>query len=170
MKTVLVVSDIHGYKERFEAILEQHSNVDYILSAGDSELSDVFLAAHNVHAVYGNAYKDVGDAHVLLTIEGQTLVMVHGHEHRVHYGDHQLVKLLKKHDAVMVIHGHTHIAKHTKTRHGIIVNPGAVSRSRGRMPASYSVLTIDEYRYTLAWYDAQNHQLLTDVEGHFKEQ
>ncbi len=169
MKTLLVVSDIHGYKERFEAILEHHADVDYVLSAGDSELSNAFLASHNVYAVYGNAYMDAGEARVVLTIEGQTLVMVHGHEYRVHYGDHQLMKLLKKHHAVLVIHGHTHIAKHTKTRQGVIMNPGAVSRSRGRMPASYSVVTIHEHHYTIAWYDAQSHQLLTDVQGQFKE-
>lgn len=169
MKKLLVLSDVHGYRERYERIIKAHPEVDYRLSAGDSELEWSLLAKHDVLAVYGNAYQDAGDKKVILELEGHTIVMVHGHEHRVHQGDQGLMKLLKKHEATFVIHGHTHVARHTKTPSGVILNPGAVSRSRGSLPASYALLTIEETQYTMTWYDAQSDAILGTIEHSLKE-
>lgn len=169
MKKLLIFSDVHGYRDRYERILKVHADVDYRLSAGDSELEPSLLANHNVLAVYGNADQDAGQKKVILDVEGHTLVMVHGHEHRIHLGDHGMVKLLKKHQATFVIHGHTHVARLTLTSAGVIINPGAVSRSRGSLPASYALLTIKEGQYTMTWYDAQNDAILDSVEYSLKE-
>lgn len=170
MKKLLLMSDIHGYQERFERIVKEHPDVDYRLSAGDSELEASLLTQHDVMAVYGNAFMDAGEAQIVLTVEKMKLVMVHGHEHRVHHGDHGLVKLLKKHQAHFVIHGHTHVARHTPTDVGIIVNPGAISRSRGALPASYALLTLEQSLYTITWYDALTHEVLGKVKHSLKEQ
>ena len=157
---VLILSDVHGQIETLQTILERHQDVDACLSAGDQELPQSWLDKHAIQAVYGNAYQDSGQAIIQTVFDAWRVVMVHGHQHHVHRSDHGLVQLMVQTQADMVVHGHTHVLRLTKTEKGYLLNPGAVSHSRSSFPSSYVVADFTSNLLNVGFYDVQNGNLL----------
>jgi putative phosphoesterase len=157
---VLIVSDVHGHLEKLHTIVTRHPTVETVLSAGDQEISQSWLDQHNIQAVYGNAYQDSGQSRVQMEFNTWRVVMVHGHEHQVHRGDHGLARLMAETMADLVIHGHTHVLRLTQTEKGYLLNPGAVSHSRSVFPSSYVMIDFDERAATISFYDCLEGTLL----------
>ena len=157
---VLIVSDVHGHIEKLHTIVTRHPTVETVLSAGDQEISQSWLDQHNIQAVYGNAYQDSGQSTVHKEFNTWRVVMVHGHEHQVHRGDHGLARLMAETQADIVIHGHTHVLRLTQTEKGYLLNPGAVSHSRSAFPSSYVLADFTLKRVTLDFYNVHDGSLL----------
>lgn len=157
MKTVLIVSDIHGYKDRFNEILKNET-YDFSISLGDSELTSNDLKAMDV-LVHGNYPNDVGDAFQILKIEDFTLYITHGHLEKVHANDDILIKKCYEKNIDIVFHGHTHVARTLKVSDKWIINPGAVSVSRSQDPESYIMATFNGSTCEINFKDLSHHSI-----------
>ena len=61
-------------------------------------------------------------------------------------------ELLNKHNAKIVIHGHTHIRRN-EIKHDILyVNPGALSYARDKFDGSYAILNIESNTVDIKFY------------------
>lgn len=147
MKSLLIISDVHGYEDRLKRILEIET-VDMVVSLGDLEVSKETQDQVNI-LIHGNAYLDPGEAKHVLDTEAFRIVFTHGHHEHVNRSDHGLYRLLKAHEADLLFHGHTHAARISEVRGGWLINPGAVSHSRSTFPESYGVLDVHENEATL---------------------
>ena len=81
---------------------------------------------------------------LVLTVNGQQILFVHGHMEGVDYGYNKLgldAKMLGLHYAV---HGHTHVPHFEQHGDFTFINPGSISRPRGGSPASFAILTVEK--------------------------
>jgi len=156
---VLVFSDVHGHKERLEAILKAHEDAKYIISLGDSELKQAFLQKYDIIAIKGNFPFDSGFTHEhTMAITGRQLYLSHGHKTKVKYGYETLYHKMLEHDADLALHGHTHVMSLTNIAGKYIINPGALHRPRGMEGATYCILTFEEDHVKATWLDAESHE------------
>lgn len=146
---LLIISDIHGELESFKHII-QSETYDHLISLGDSELSATELKDVD-SLIHGNAYMDLGQSMKVETFQGLKVVMTHGHLVHVHRGDEGLVRLLNDHQAHLVMHGHTHVARFLEYDARYILNPGAIYGPRGSWPASYALLDIKDKKFTITF-------------------
>jgi uncharacterized protein len=146
---ILIVSDIHGDVEAFEHIVKNEP-VDHIVSLGDSECSAQTLNSVDT-IIHGNALMDFGQAVAVKTFKSLKVVMTHGHLAHVHRGDEGLIKLLKDHQAHLIMHGHTHVARFEYHPPYYLLNPGAIFGPRGSWPSSYALLTVESSTFTVTF-------------------
>lgn len=157
---VLIVSDVHGHIDALQTILDRHHDVDACLSSGDQELPQSWLDKNTIQAVYGNAYQDSGQAMIQTVFNDWRVVMVHGHQHQLHRGDHGLAHLMAQTQADIIVHGHTHVLRLTQTGKGYLLNPGAVSHSRSSFPSSYVMIDFVKEAAIVSFYEARTGALL----------
>jgi uncharacterized protein len=157
---LLIVSDIHGEIEAFKNIIAQET-YDHLISLGDSELSVADLKPVG-SLIHGNAMMDLGQALKVETFAGLKVIMTHGHLSKVHQGDALLLRLLSEHDAHMIMHGHTHVARFKKHGEHYILNPGAIYGPRGSWPSSYATLEIKDKTFIVTFKTLQQHIIHTE--------
>ena len=153
---VLVLSDVHGDVQTFNAICDYEA-ADYVISLGDSELAPTELSCVD-SLIHGNAYLDVGRPLEVSTLNGLKIVMTHGHHEHVQKSDDRLIQLLLTHQAHLVMHGHTHVPRFIAHPNGYILNPGAIYGPRGGHPASYALLDISKNRFTVVFKTLNHHE------------
>jgi len=155
---VLVISDVHGHKSRFDAIMEKHEDSKYIISLGDSELRHRILQKHDIIAIKGNYPFDAGFTYEhTMTIRGRRLLLVHGHKHKVKSGYEKLYHRILDTDADITLHGHVHAIRKEDISGRHVLSPGAVNHSRGAENPSYMVMVFNEDDVDVTWYGAEEH-------------
>ncbi len=158
---ILIFSDVHGKKERLEAILKAHEDAKYKISLGDSELRTKFLQKHDIIAIKGNYPFDAGFTYEhVLDIEGRTLLLTHGHKYRVKSGYEQFYFKILETEADLAFHGHTHMVTCEEVSGKYILNPGAVNHARGKFAESYITLYLNKASVEVIWRDAYNHNAI----------
>lgn len=138
MKTIGIVSDIHGYlsQEAHDAL----RGSDYIICAGDSESPQVIMELECIAptiAIRGNCDRlylgpGINDM-VLPTIEGIRFKVVHRPEDIGSIPD----------DVKIVINGHTHIPRYQEQYGITYINPGSPTRPRGNSDPGVGRLVVD---------------------------
>lgn len=141
-----VISDTHGYLDGY--IFHVFDGVQQILHAGDvgeDRILDELEEIAPVQAVSGNVdfgltarrpQKWCGD------LWGVKICMTHGH--LLDQADYNMSsrEFFVGEDPQIIIHGHSHIAKH-ETEDGIsFLNPGAAGRSRFRDIPSVAIIEV----------------------------
>lgn len=152
MRNFLILSDVHGERERLRRILTAQRAVHGVFFLGDG-LSDV-LAAFSaegmppLYAVRGNC--DVGllgDDELVVSLGGHRILMLHGHTAGVKGGDGGLFALARRHCADIVLYGHTHLRREQRLpgEGGALhlFNPGSIGRPIDGRP-SFGTLTVDD--------------------------
>lgn len=143
---ILVISDIHGNWQALEEIIKNNDH-DYSILAGDFTCSDSIINRNITYAVRGNndwdsSLKDYLD----FEINGIKFHLEHGHLLGSYFqlDNYDFMhKVLKKSNADILIHGHTHIPKIFTYDEGIVINPGSPSQPRGGHKPSYAIIKID---------------------------
>jgi hypothetical protein len=146
---ILVVSDTHGDTEKLKALIGKTSDIDALIHAGDYE-TDTAEIKHlypslPVYGVCGNC--DTGRTEPptrLVEIAGKRIFITHGHRYDVNFSLMRLTYTAMENNADIAVFGHTHIPVLTKDRGLYIVNPGSLSRPRGRSKAGYAVINISD--------------------------
>jgi len=160
---ILIFSDVHGRKDRLEGILKEHSDADYRLSLGDTELNNNYLKSRDIIGVKGNYPFDPGVGYdYTLKLKEFNLFLTHGHKYQIKFGLDTLYYKMLEEEARFCFHGHTHVIRFDDIEDRYIINPGAVNHPRGKEPASYLIMTINE-SIVFKWYDAINHTLLKEI-------
>ncbi|MCQ2576058.1 MAG: YfcE family phosphodiesterase [Treponema sp.] len=78
----------------------------------------------------------------LLTVNGQNLLIVHGHEQGIGWTYNKLGLELQYSQAKLALYGHTHIAHEHLEETYKFVNPGSCSRPRGGQPDGFAIITV----------------------------
>jgi putative phosphoesterase len=141
-----LISDTHG-KLRAE-VFTHFAGVSRVLHAGDIGNIDILVelaAIAPVDAVIGNTDGDLVRQNVApevtLSVEGRTIILVHGHE----LGSPTPAKLAAAYpDADIVVFGHTHKPTHERIGRQRFVNPGSAGAPRFGLRPTIGVLTIDQ--------------------------
>lgn len=149
---VLVISDTHGNIEHAKMILERiiPLGVTTVLHCGDyvsdARLLEKFYPQVTVHYVYGNC--DVGfggEYSTVVTIEGVSIYMSHGHKYGVKWGDYDEVMIdALAHETRVAVCGHSHEA-HLERKQGVLImNPGSLTMPRDSRYPSYGILELKD--------------------------
>jgi hypothetical protein len=152
MVKLLVISDSHGNTTLAEKVINKHRDVDMVIHLGDyfrdaNRLEDLFPKLHFEY-VYGNSDFMIGDVPIekILEIEGQRVLLTHGHRYSVKWGTDRLQNKADKENIQLVLFGHTHIPQVEHLPACIILNPGSISDPRGEDDESYAIVTIDSFK------------------------
>ncbi|MFW5913653.1 MAG: metallophosphoesterase family protein [Bacillota bacterium] len=161
---VLVISDVHGAKKRMLDILKTHEDADVTISLGDSEMKRSFMEKHDIIAIKGNYPFDGGFTYEhVMNLDGVRTLLTHGHRLKVQNGLDRLYHRMVKDEAHLSLFGHLHkiVFEHSQGRY--MINPGSVGSTRSTQNESYLVMTFNEKAIDLTWYDAENHEPISDA-------
>ena len=144
MMKILVLSDSHGDVETMARLTEKH-RPDRVLHLGDhfSDMAELHLRFPELpmEGVRGNCDRPGSPERLRLTLEGVTILMVHGHTQGVKEDLERLYLTALESGASLALFGHTHRPLHVRKGAVELLNPGSVGRG---WPPSYAVLTIGE--------------------------
>ncbi|MBU3803217.1 MAG: metallophosphoesterase [Candidatus Cellulosilyticum pullistercoris] len=149
---VLVISDTHGNIENAKSVLNQviPEGVKTVLHCGDyisdARLIEKFYPQVEVYGVYGNCDVGFGGAYSeVITLEGVSIYMSHGHKYGVKWGDYDEVAIdAIAHEATVAICGHSHEAYLKKNQGILIMNPGSLTLPRDSRYPSYGILELED--------------------------
>ena len=145
---VLIVSDTHGRHQNLDRALEAAGPIDLFVHLGDVEGGEYYINAVvpcEKHIVRGNNdfFSDLPREDVI-DIEGNKVLVTHGHYYGVSMAFDQLADAAKQRGCNAAFFGHIHVPVLEKEDGILLVNPGSLAfpRQRGRRP-SYAVLETD---------------------------
>ena len=147
---VLLISDTHGWLD--PTVLERFHDVKLILHAGDVGSQDVLDQLNTIaptHAVRGNMdWGDVADALSMDTsvdANGTRIAIFHigGTPKKPKPG---ALDVIKKHNADILLIGHSHIPLIERKNNVLWVNPGAAGRQGFHNERTCMLLTLAEER------------------------
>jgi len=140
MTRVLIISDSHGLTEELTMIKERHQT-DYMIHCGDSELDFDQKEMEGFYKVAGNCDFDGRYPNEqLLTINGLTFFVAHGHLHHVKRNVMAISYRAEEENAQIVCFGHTHIAGAEKIGNQVLINPGSIHQPRYRQEKTYALM------------------------------
>lgn len=149
---VLVISDTHGNIENAKNVLNQviPAGVETVLHCGDyisdARLLEKFYPQVEIYGVYGNCDVGFGGAYSeVVTLEGVSIYMSHGHRYGVKWGEYDEVAIdAIAHEATVAICGHSHQAYLEKKQGVLIMNPGSLTLPRDSKYPSYGILELKD--------------------------
>jgi putative phosphoesterase len=145
---------VHGYEEIVDKILEYNPDSDYVISLGDTELTQEYLINHDIIHIKGNYRHDPGFVFERdFLVEGKKFFLTHGHKYAVHRGLNKLGKHILGKDYDVVLYGHTHIASINEYDKTYFINPGSCARPRNTLPPTYLVIHIIEGEMTFELHE-----------------
>ena len=141
-----VISDTHGYLDGF--VFHAFADVQQILHAGDvgeDRILDELEEIAPVIAVSGNVDFGVSSRRPMKwcgEIDGVKICMTHGHLLEQRNYNQSALDFFSGENPQIVIHGHSHIAKHERENGISVLNPGAAGRPRFRDVPSVAIIEI----------------------------
>ena len=140
---ILLVSDSHGDYASLDRLAALYPNMDLYLHAGDSEQDEWSIKPFI--SVRGNCdrYYDFPEYLIIPSPYGNIFV-----QHTPYVSK----ELLNKHNAKIVIDGHTHIRRNEMKHDILYVNPGALSYARDKFDGSYAILNIESNTVDIKFY------------------
>jgi uncharacterized protein len=162
---ILAVSDSHHDISSLTLVLRRFARkVDLVVHLGDGyeDLDRARIAAGvllpRVEGVRGNGDPDpdlwprrlIGDAE-------RPILLLHGHLEGVNDGLERIIGAAEASLAKLVLFGHTHRAYFEEFRGILAVNPGSISRPRGRGYPTFAL--IDAPEDPAEWYDVQFYEV-----------
>ena len=161
---LLVMSDTHADMATMEEVISFRSKeVDAIIHCGDSELEASYFQDKPVSIVKGNCdYDSSFPTEQIISIEDQTILIVHGHLHQVKSTILPLNYRAQEVGATIVCFGHSHILG-AELQNGILfVNPGSLHKPRGRKEKSYAIVGKNPSSWQVLFYSSE-HKLLEEA-------
>lgn len=129
---VVVLSDSHRAKRYLYEIVEKHmSTADLFVFLGDvdDDFDDVLYLYPNIRyerVAGNNDWSSMHPYEKVLTLDGKTVFICHGHTKYVKHGNTDLIRYAKGINADLCLYGHTH-TQYSDYDDGLyILNPGAV--------------------------------------------
>jgi len=160
--TVLVLSDSHGDIESLKTAIRGYGEkADLILHAGDGAQDLLRLQFSGVGLKPWEGVRGNSDADFSLplrkTIEyrGKRILLCHGHLHSVGSSLDELLRAARAEEADVVVFGHSHRPFWEEVAGILLLNPGSLSRPRGRERGSFAVIAWGE----TGWFDVRFYEL-----------
>ena len=146
---ILIVSDTHGRHDTFNRALEAAGKIDFMIHLGDIQDEEDYMemvCGCPVCMVAGNNdfFSDLPYERTEI-IGGKKMFLTHGHAYAVHDGIRRLAEEGRKHQAEVVMFGHTHVPFVTEQDGVLFINPGSLTypRQEGHKP-SYVIMEISD--------------------------
>ncbi len=159
---ILVVSDSHGQTEDLIQLQNKLKDATIaMIHCGDSELEYDDVVLQPFIYVKGNCdYGQAFAAEVVKEIGGFRFFITHGHLYNVNMTLQNLSYKAHELGANIVLFGHTHRAGSEMSRDGILfINPGSISSPRGRKERTYVILTIQDKKIDVSFYDHEGNDV-----------
>lgn len=145
MKRILIFSDTHGNTDPCIRAVESAGRVDAIIHAGDytRDAEDISYIYPGIPVYYVRGNNDIfarAEDHMLVTIDGISIYITHGHNERVKYEMNYttLRERVTGASPDLVVFGHTHIPYSDDDGKMKLLNPGSVRYSK-----TYAIAEID---------------------------
>lgn len=144
----IVLSDTHGDISAAKNVIDTlKEEVDGVIHLGDYEkdanyLKELYPALSFFFIKGNNEYISYAPEEKVISQEGWNIYMVHGHNHGVYYGFMRLLYAAEEKEADVVLFGHTHTPWCSREGSILMVNPGSISKPRGRSGKTFAVLEI----------------------------
>lgn len=158
---ILVASDNHGEDTVLEDLINIYEDIDLWLHCGDSEFSENHPVWKTYQTVRGNMDFEITFPEIVTDQLGDTTVMVlHGHKHRVKYTLDLMEEAATENKAEIVFYGHSHVAKVDKQNNIYFINPGSISQPRGDLNiGSYAIYEKAGEEASITFYDWNHNEL-----------
>jgi putative phosphoesterase len=149
--TILVLSDSHGDIVSLKtAIRGFGARADLILHAGDGAEDLTRLQYAGVGLKPWEGVRGNSDANSSLPLKktlefrGKRILLCHGHLHSIGFSLDVLLAAARAEKADIVVYGHSHRPFRVEIGGILALNPGSLSRPRGREWGSFAVIEWDE--------------------------
>lgn len=145
MKTMIIFSDTHGYREGIERLMPLFSENDYVIHLGDGagDMREVVNAfPEKVFVCQGNCDFVPALSEGELEVEGVKIFFCHGHRYRVKSELSSLAEEARRRGCRVALYGHTHRADISEEGGVLLVNPGSLRRPAGE-GGGYCYLTVE---------------------------
>ena len=171
---ILAVSDSHHDISALSPVLRKFAGeVDLIAHLGDG-VGDLEIAARRagirlprVEGVRGNGDHDPALwPRRLIGSSARPILLLHGHLEGASEGLGKIIGAAEDSGAGLVLFGHTHKALSELHRGILVLNPGSISRPRGRDRPTFAV--IDAPEDGDGWYDVRFYEIGTGI-GRIRE-
>lgn len=141
---IVAMADSHGDFYHLNQVIENETGADCFLFLGDrkKELDDVRCLYPDkiILSVRGNCDLSCEDKDTdILVKDGYTIVYTHGHLYNAKKTRQELFELGKRHQAHMVLYGHTHVPDISYRGGLYVVCPGSVGMPKDGKP-TYAVI------------------------------
>lgn len=149
MKTIVVVSDSHGYKRGLEELFPVFAENDMIIHLGDTSGDGSHIRAafpDKTVVINGNCdFASLGDDESVIAVEGVKIFACHGHRYSVKSTLSKLAVKARREGCRIALYGHTHTAREDVLEGVTLLNPGCGTRYGER---SYLYLVVNGEKFT----------------------
>lgn len=149
MKTIVVVSDTHGFRRGLEELLPVFSENDMIIHLGDTSGDGSYLRGllpDKTVVINGNCdLTSLGDDERVISVEGVKIFACHGHRYSVKSTLSRLALKAHNEGCKIALYGHTHAAREDEIEGVTLLNPGCGTRYGAR---SYLYLVVNGEKFT----------------------
>jgi len=167
MRILVLADSHHDFACLVPVLRKQAGKADQIFHLGDG-VEDLREAAFRgritlprVEAVRGNGDAEPGLPYRrLVELEGRKALLVHGHHEDVYSGPGRVVAAAQAAGADLALFAHTHRPFYEEYKGVLVLNPGSISRPRGRPRPSFA--TIDVPAEASKWYDVRFYEVVPD--------
>lgn len=146
LKKIGVVSDTHGDISGAVIAMKKILPLDFIIHLGDY-VEDGQLIEEKVGVpvigIKGNCdFQSTLPEDRLLEIGDKKIFLTHGHRYDVKWNYHKLFYKGLELEADVVLFGHTHVATRFIEEGMLLMNPGSISKPRGREEKTFALLEV----------------------------
>ena len=161
---VLIVSDTHGRNHYLIDTINRVAPIDLLIHLGDIENGEEYIRSKlTCPAEFVSGNNDFFNGlpkEKIIHIGKYTVMITHGHRYGVNFSTSGILELAKRHQADIVMFGHTHVPLIDLTGSIWAINPGslALPRQYGRIP-TYIIMDLDsrgDAHFTLNYYHASS--------------
>ncbi len=130
---LLVLSDSHGNPSAIQSAIEAQPSATTILFLGDGmrdlESLESQYSQKTFYKVSGNCdLASLEPSTRLLEFAGKRVMMTHGHEYMVKFGNAQALHTARRNQCDLLLYGHTHLPFCDYVDGLYVMNPGSVAR------------------------------------------
>ncbi|HWT75255.1 MAG TPA: metallophosphoesterase [Mobilitalea sp.] len=164
---VLIISDTHGRNLDVLRVVEKVSPIDLLIHLGDFEGGEEYIKSivpcHTEMVSGNNDFFSRLPKEKIIKIGKYTVMLTHGHRYGVNYSTYDLREAASRHQANIVMFGHTHVPMIDMNDDVWAINPGSLSlpRQHGRIP-TFIIMEIDaagEAHFTLNYLNESEDRL-----------
>ncbi|MFI3283858.1 MAG: YfcE family phosphodiesterase [Erysipelotrichaceae bacterium] len=139
---IVVISDNHGLEKIVHDIKLLHSDADYFIHCGDSEMDKNLLSGYT--AVLGNNDYNGLRAEEVLEMGMHRAYITHGHRHMFTNQIQLFLDKAESYDCDFVFYGHSHVFSYQIIDGVHLINPGSLNYNRDRSNPCYCVVETNE--------------------------
>ncbi|HOP56641.1 MAG TPA: metallophosphoesterase [Bacillota bacterium] len=170
MTKILVFSDNHRDRSVLKEVLNRETGCDFLFSLGDSEMPEHELSYAGIVGVKGNyPFEPDFPYDLILEFSGVRFMFTHGHRYYVKTGTGILLEKAISEKIDVVFYGHTHEASIEYRNKVLLVNPGALSFSKGKYGKTYLIANVENKKVYVSLREAETGEEVENREITFKK-